>query len=1014
MTHGRIALFLCASLSLCVAAHGGEDQTIAVSATTPVQGMIVQGDPLPLCYRVEDGGQQLSATAFVRRGSLGEAPKEWHKGAIRSEPKYQISRQDMRGKTKRVRGVLPGHTTKRMAPGKYTAFVAIANPPTGWQIVKLGELEVRAFDRVDVPKRQGEPSVAIWRARDRDDSCAAMVDLVKEAGCAAVLLPDAQIADPATLRRDRFDLLVLPDGSFPVQAQEAIAAFLRKAGSILTLGGPPLAVAPLTAGEPRVRTLADFEAGDPIGGLNTEHGPRTLGSIAAVADGAAGSGHSLRGTVAALKDWFYVAVPLHDTGGAADDLIRFWAKGDAHTDRLCLELNEDDGSRWKYFVHLTTEWQEYSVRMTDFAVYASPERMGLTDHCRPEQTARLKLGFYRALFEDGRPRTFWVDEIRRGSGHVSVEARAQHLADWAPQYAYLKARPPALALGLLRSVRPIRGTTRIASAHGQHTIDKTIQATRQLDGWEITPVQTLPSDGRWSSDTASCSRHVPLLEGFDAEGRSLGVLASLVHTYRGPYRGSTCAFFCVGAFTDPEMRRGLLNTVRRLTAPVFLFDAEPRFSTDAGRLRQTWSVSVVNPSRLSQSLSVQMQPLGSQQIETKSVTLIPGEVERLSMGFAADDCDLRRFGVRVLLKRNGQAVDELVAQADALNALTAAGDWLRSNQEPTGQFSRFYYADTYGARAMRVLATFTHNAKYGAAALRMTDMLVREQRADGGWWVGYGPPGDCVFVADDGCIALALVQLAAYVDEGRRREYLGAARKFIEFRESFRITSEAAQELTRQYGEGHRGIVPGGLGVGYVRTDYFAKKPYGRVHREMRQFPWTLHCSLAFLGGLHSLAPSDEVYRLAAQDTRWFLARVAEGKDSVRSPYANEAAVWMLDTLDEDDLRGELSRLLRDQFLPHAAQRDRTWWTSSGGRGALLLPGLVYCSRQSDATPATKAALARALWSLCGSASPLSLPSIVSRHPHTVNGEVVMYVCFSSLGLAELLQPRSTMLPKEF
>jgi len=208
------------------------------------------------------------------------------------------------------------------------------------------------------------------------------------------------------------------------------------------------------------------------------------------------------------------------------------------------------------------------------------------------------------------------------------------------------------------------------------------------------------------------------------------------------------------------------------------------------------------------------------------------------------------------------------------------------------------------------------------------------------------------------------------------------------------------------------GVLLGGLGVGYVRTDYFAGGRYPKAHHEMRQFPWTLHCSLAFLGGLH-VATGDDSYRaLAVQDTNWFLARVAEAKDSVSSPYANEAAVWILDTIDDPSIQGRLRGELTKCFGQSMANSRRTWWTSSGGRGALLLPGLVYCARSLPRSAARQAALAQALWSLCAEASPLSIQNTIERQPTTTNGEVVMYICFSSLGLAELLEPRSTLMPK--
>lgn len=1022
-----IPSLLCLGHVLALAC-GAADRDAGRAEITDVGSLrtrIVQGEPVPVSYRVTGGGQNLSVTTFVRQGTLEAAPKAWHKGAIRFEPMYQISHRDMKGKTKRVRCALPGRLTRHMKPGPYTLFVAISNPPAGWEIVKLGEFVVDAYTHIDVPRRAGRPQVAVWRDNVRIEGASSsperLAALVEEAGAAPTFLTSAALGDKATFSRDRFDLLVLPyGGALPASAQENIAAFLRRAGAIISVGGPPLAAqSEIAAGaEPRPPVkVANMEPDAALRQLGIEHGPQTAGRMERVAPGAAGTSHALEVHVPALKDWYYAAIPLAHTG-ADGHTIRFWAKGDARTDKLCLELNESDGSRWKYFVRLTPKWQQYSVRMTDFAAYASPKRAGVGDRFRPEREERLKLGFYRALFDDDQPRTFWLDEVERCSTATASGASASaHWAEWAKQYAYLKARPPVHGLGLVRDLRRVTHVRRIAAAPGQRFVPGDIQLEGRFSGWEVTPVTALAATDHWSQGTTVCARHIPLLEASDADGRPLGVVASLLFNFRGPYRGSSCALFCVDnedlfAADKPAMAQAFVRTVRGLAAPAYLFDIEPEFRSEAGRLVTAWRVCVANLSGKARTLSLRVAPLRGGSARAEPVTLDAGEVRQVPTAIDAGGLDLKRFGVRVVLESEGEAVDEMAAQADALASLTAAGDWLVANQKPQGFFSNYYYADVYGARAMRVLTRLTGRPSYAAAGLRMTDMLVRDQRPGGGWWVGYGPPGECVFVADDGCLALALVQLAPYVAADKRRVYLDAARKFVQFREGFRITDQVALELETQYGKGHKGILPGGLGIGYVRTDYFANKPYPRPHREMRQYPWTLHCSLAFLGGLWSVAHDDGLRRVAVQDTKWFLDRVAEGTDSVTSPYANEAAVWMLDTLEDVELRARLKRALQEKFLPHVAAPNQSWWTRSGGRGALLLPGLVYCSRDLDPSAATQAALARALWALCGDASSVSLQSIAKRYGQTSNGEVVMYVCFSGLGLAELLEPRSTLMPR--
>ena len=1002
-------------------------ETPRVTDASITPSHVVQGDPIAVTYRVTGGGPQLSATAFARRGALDGAPKRWDQGAVRFEPKYQITRQDMRGKAKRLRCTLPGSVTRELAAGPHTLFVAVSNPPTGWTVVKLGEVVVSAFEHIDVPRRTGPARVAIWKDDVQAEGVTSSPDrlaaLVAEAGASPTFRNGAQLSDPSSFDRTRFDLLVLPyGGAVPRAALDNLAQFLKSAGAVLCIGGPPFVrpvdTVPQDRRDREPSKLADVEHADATARLPIERGPKTVGQIERHRPGASGTQYALRAHVSDLADWFYVAVPLKDTGDRRDGVISFWAKGDAYTDKLCLELVEEDGSRWKYFVRLAPGWRQYSVQMERFAVYASPARSALGDRFRPEKAVRLKLGLYRALFEGTRPRTFWIDEVeRRADLHEPEEPLSAHLAEWAAQYAYLRARPPAQALGVVQRLRRVSKAAAITAAPDQHIAPSDLRLTRSVAGWEVTPITWLRHGSRWSSGTTRCARHVPLLTALDANGRPVGTLASLVMHYRGPYRGAALAFFSIDSedmldIADPALIQTVVRAIRALTERTFVFDVEPRFAPKQDKLVQTWQICAANLTTGPRTLSVNVSPHGQAGARTKTIALDAGGVQRLSIDCEGATLDPMQFGVRVRLECRGEVVDELVARATALDGLSAAGNWILANQKPEGQFSRFYYADTYGARALRVLGKLTGRTAYTDAGLRLADMLVRDQRDDGGWWVGYGPPGECVFVADDGCIALALVQLAPYVDGHRRQAYLQAARNFIRYRESFRITDEVARSLEAEYGRGHKGILLGGLGVGYVRTDYFAGGRYPKAHREMRQFPWTLHCSLAFLGGLHA-ATEDSSYRaLAVQDTNWFLARVAEAKDSVTSPYANEAAVWILDTIDDPGIQRRLREELTKCFGQAMAKGRRTWWTSSGGRGALLLPGLVYCSRCLPPSAARQAALLQAVWSLCAESSPLSIQNTIERHPTTTNGEAVMYICFSSLGLAELLEPRSTLMPK--
>ncbi|MEA3400110.1 MAG: hypothetical protein U9R79_02585, partial [Armatimonadota bacterium] len=879
---------------------------------------------------------------------------------------------------------------------------------------------------IDMPVRPGPPMVAILSDEEplagmaSDPACVAR--LAEDVGCTARLIGGDELTDQSVFSRESFDLLVLPcGGCMPGEASSAVGDFLRQAGGLITIGGAPLSNPLQTAAAsreaPAPLTVADMEGDDPLADLGTVTGPRSDGELSLVTGGAAGTGHALRVAAGDLQDWFYVQLPLEDRLRDTDACLEFHARGDARTDRLCLELVERDESRWKYFVELTPRWQAYSVRMRDFAAYVAPGR----DQVRPADVVSFKLGFYRALYGNADPRTVYVDEIRAAAApHHAVDSRHAHLDRWRREYRRLGAVARLDALGLFRDASHLRDAPLLVAADEQLIFPQAAAIRGPVDGWEMVPRTVSPTPGQWDAAADEIARHIPLLRACAEDGTALGDVGGMVLFHHGEYRGACVAWLGVTSHDLLDPRRTALATgfrrlVRAMTSSAWLCSPRPEFSAEDDGIAQRWRVTVLSRGARAYSATVELRAASGQWSTSAPVRLQPGRITSVELTAPPSEPDLSRFGGVLELRNAGGALDRLPAVADARAALKAVGRWLMDNQTEEGNYSSIFYGDMYGARALRVLSKLTGDERYRRSALRAADMLVRDQRPDGGWWVGYGPPGELVFVADDGCIALGLVQLAPYCRPARRRAYLDAARRFMDFREGFRITEEVATDLEASYGEGHAGVLRGGLGIGYVLRDYFSdREAFSEPVAERRQKVWTLHCSLAFLGGLCALGEGPRACELAVQDTRWFLERIHEGRDSVTSGYANEAAVWMLDTVPDRDLRARLRQHLEEDFLEFARTADAGWWLGSGGRKALMLPGLVYCTRELDASPGSRAALARALWGITSPASPTSLQQLLRRRPGTDSASVVMYATFSATGLAELLQPRSTLLPHEY
>ena len=450
---------------------------------------------------------------------------------------------------------------------------------------------------------------------------------------------------------------------------------------------------------------------------------------------------------------------------------------------------------------------------------------------------------------------------------------------------------------------------------------------------------------------------------------------------------------------------------RDALSPCRILSLTPQFDVADGALRQTWRAEIANLSGRPRDVVARAMALGAA-AEERVMHLQPGQIAEAEWTFDATDLNFSRFGAHLSVQCEGEQVDQLTAVADALEALRAAARWLMAGQRPDGPYSNYYYADVYGARSLFALARNTGDKACLDSAWRVGDHLVDAQLDNGGWWVGYGTPNECVFVADNGSIALNLVQMAAYAESPRRERTAAALLRHVPYRESFRITDAVAKQLEAQYGKEHRGIVRGGLGIGYVRTDYFTRERFPAQHREARQQVWTMHCSSGFLPGLHRLTGDAAVGKIAVRDARWLVESCARGDGSVRSPYASEAAVWMLDQIDDPALHAEFESLLRGDFRARVTEQDENWWRRSDGRGALLLPGLVTYMRNLENGPEIRAALARALWSIASETSPLSLQAVTDYAASERRCHNVMYVCFSATGLAELLWPRSTLMPR--
>ena len=124
-----------------------------------------------------------------------------------------------------------------------------------------------------------------------------------------------------------------------------------------------------------------------------------------------GTGDSpFRFTLSDLQSYQYAGVKLGllPAGGA---VLVFDARGDDATPFLCLELQENDGSRWKRIIELSTSWREYRLHTAGFVPYATKNRAA--DYFHPADAKVLSFGLFKQLGTAG-PHRF---EVRNLSIH---------------------------------------------------------------------------------------------------------------------------------------------------------------------------------------------------------------------------------------------------------------------------------------------------------------------------------------------------------------------------------------------------------------------------------------------------------------------------------------------------------------------------------------------------------------------------------------------------------------------
>ncbi len=871
-------------------------------------------------------------------------------------------------------------------------------------------------------KRTPQGAVAIWRdtvpAGGAASDPAWLAGLLAEAGYGVNLLTSDALADGAVLDADRFDLLVMPYGaSYPSPAAGLLLRFLRRGGHLIALGGrcfrrplyrsprgwtDRLAPASQTRPPRPMFELSERRAEALQSGLVKEGHAGTV-SLGTDDDGQP----ALRMVVDELRSYSYVRFGVK--GAPGDTVVCFRARGDAETRHLCVEINETDGSRWKAVVPLSTAWRRYALSTGEFVSYATPDRGRRGDYVRAERVVRIAFGFPSSLVGRGR-RSFELSQVAWGTGAAPPEAIARDAmvpcerSDLVRAFGKDLKRPYGAGdiTAFCRS-EAFRDVRELRPAQGQHIFTASPAIEGGVSGWSATIVGDNANDlwkGRSSRTflpTQRWARMVPLLVTPAGEPA-----ASLFINVGGRYAGSQWACFGVTSRdlfprNDRETGQAFVRLVDRMLRGAVFTGIGPRFSVRDGKVRMALVVSLADRTVDGGEvvLRAALRPGVGEAAwveQARTVRLAPGRSEQISiLDVDADRFDWKRFQAECRVVAGGQVIDRFETSLDVRRTLLAACDrFVRTQQQRgDGKFSGVGFVDNRGARALLATYDLTGRKEYLRAAIAWGKALVAEQRADGGYLMGYGyyADGNECYVADGGEIACGIARLVTYAPEPDRRLFMDSLRSYMRYRESFRCDG-------------------GGIGVGWCRRDYGARpiKPLDQTKKVFapERNLYTIGCTLASATMYARLTGDARDNDAAVKDAHWWMART----DTVRGGAYVESAVWAHKYLSGGGIKAATEAFLRSKFIPNAVLPDRRWWTAGGGRTVQGIEGLAYYHDCIERDPKARAALMRATYHVCSPESLAGLPRVLSKEG--LSGDEWRYVNFAAVSLPNLLASEIT------
>ncbi len=798
---------------------------------------------------------------------------------------------------------------------------------------------------------------------------------------------------------------VLPYGGwYPAASVKALDAFLRGGGSMFCLGGAPFTEPVVAHGGAVCAIAAGTERGLPVALAP----PWTRGHASAGVEfqmTPAENGMSARVAVSAFSGFGYVRTSL--AGLPFDDAVLcFDARDVSATPRLCVELTAHDGSRWKYIVPLGGEWTVHRVHLADFVSYNSPDRRGEDDHCRPGEVRTLAFGFTSAMVGPG-DHAFELRNVRfeeavlDGAAVRSIprfERPGCLVARWFGDPVADEHLLPGISLA--DAGRRVQGSVLAAAdaslPFGDHA---------QEGSWTGTALRARAfsgSSGNSLADALAEAMDGPFLPLLTLDGDA--VVGALAPHGDGPYAGSSWAFFTVESgdlSADTLVREALVHAATLIREGIVLIRLTPEFSVLEGRAVMTPVLMLRNLAASERLVHAQVSlggRGGDRSLGAREAGLPPRPndptFEMRFESLALEQFDWQHFVLQAEVDGVSRAAvfGNLRFSLDTTAALKRLCDFLLSRFNEHGRLHGNRFIDNRGMRTLLAGGEILGEDAYREAAMRWgEDVVMAEQREDGGYRMGYGitDRGESCYVADGGEIAVCMARLVSHAAGEQRRALLESLDRYMAYRESFRVPE-------------------GGIGVGWCLHDY-GQRPVvpldapARIYAPERN-TYTIGCTLAAAYAHARLRGDPALEERAQEDAEWLMPRA----DVLHGAFV-ESYLFAHGLTTRPEQRTRYETYLREAFRdPMLSPANQTWWLRGGGRSALNLDGVAYWLHAIDPEDAAmRAMLARAVCSMFSDEGDHSMLHLIQAP--ALAHDAWIYICYGSLGLADVVRPMVSM-----